>query len=161
MRVARLRADPVANALPVVFRRRRNPISVVAAANLVGGLKLTQRVLHRGELRIAGDAGMERCGDVLRRAVNALHVLQQANHLGDRLRERMFKLLRDGGDLRADLRANVALDEVVDLIEPRHRADRLVCEIDGRVDEQLLGELDDGAVRAADVLARAALRAKP
>jgi hypothetical protein len=60
MCVARLRADPVANALPVVFRRRRNTISVVAKANLVGGLKLTQCVLHRGKLGIAGDTGMER-----------------------------------------------------------------------------------------------------
>ena len=93
--------------------------------------------------------------------MNALHVLQQANHLGDRLRQRVFKLLRNGGDLRPDLRANVALDEIVDLIEPGHGADWLVCKIYGRVDEQLLGQLDDGAVCAADMLARAALRPKP
>ena len=59
------------------------------------------------------------------RAVDALHVLEQADHLGDRLRERVAQLLGDGGDLRADLGADVALDEVVDLIEPRERADRL------------------------------------
>ena len=133
MCIARLRADPVANALPIVFRRRRNPISVVAEANLVGGLKLTQCFLYCGKLGIAGDTGMERCRDVFGRAVNALHVLQQANHFGDRLRKRMFKLFRYGGDLRSDLRANVALDEVVDLIEPRHRADWLVCKIDRRL----------------------------
>ena len=161
MRIARLRADAVADALPVVFRRRRNPVSVIAEANLVGCLKLTQRVLHRGKLRIAGDAWVESRCDVFRRAVNALHVLQQADHLRDRLRQRVFELLRDGRDLRADLGADVALDEVVDLIEPGNGADRLVCKIDGRVDQQLLGELDDGAVRAAHVLARAALRAKP
>ena len=60
------------------------------------------------------------------RAVNALHVLEQADDLRDRLRERVLKLLRDGGDLRADLRADVALDEVVDLIEPSERAERRV-----------------------------------
>ena len=60
MCIAWLRADPVANALPIVFRRRRNPISVVAETNLVGGLKLTQCVLHRGKLGIPGDTGMER-----------------------------------------------------------------------------------------------------
>ena len=161
MRIARLRADAVANALPVVFRRRRNPVSVVAEANLVGGLKLTQCLLHGGKLGVGGDTGVERRRNVLRRAVNALHVLQQANHLGDRLRQRMFKLLRDGGDLRAHLRANVALDEIVDLIESGHEADGLVREIYGGVDEQLLRQLDDGAVRTADMLARAALRAKP
>ena len=104
---------------------------------------------------------MKRCGDVFRRAVNALHVLQQANHLGDRLRKRVFKLLRYGGDLRPDLGADVALDEVVDLIEPRHGADWLACKIDGRVDEQLLGQLDDRTVCAAHVLARATLRPQP
>ena len=35
MRIARLRADAVANALPVVFCRRRDPVAVVAVANLV------------------------------------------------------------------------------------------------------------------------------
>ncbi len=96
MRIARLRADAVANALPVVFRRRRNPVSVIAEANLVGSLKLAQRVFHRGKLGVAGNTGMERRCDVFRCAVNALHVLQQANHLGDRLRQRVFKLLRNG-----------------------------------------------------------------
>ena len=60
MCIARLRADTVANALPIVLRRRRNPISVVAETNLVGGLKLMQCVLHPGKLGIPGDTGMER-----------------------------------------------------------------------------------------------------
>src|SRR5260221_2996663 len=73
----------------------------------------------------------------------------------------MFKFLRYCGDLRPDLRTDVAFDEVVDLIEPCHRADSLARKIDGGVDEQLLGQLDDGAVRAAHVFARAALCPKP
>jgi hypothetical protein len=74
MCIARLRADTVANALPIIFCRCRNPISVVAEADFVGGLKPTQGVLHRRKLGIPGDAGMECCCDVFRRAVNALHV---------------------------------------------------------------------------------------
>ena len=78
MCVAGLGADPVPNALLVVFRRRRNPISVVAEANLVGGLKLMECVLHCSKLGIPGDTGMERSRNVFRRAVYTLHVLQQA-----------------------------------------------------------------------------------
>ena len=125
MRVARLRADAVAKALPVVFGRRRDAVAVVAAANLVRGLELAQRLLHRGELRVAGDARVQRGRDVLGGAVDALHVLEQADDLRDRLRERVAQLLRDGGDLRAHLGADVALDEVVDLIEPHERTERL------------------------------------
>ena len=43
-----------------------------------------------------------------------------------------LELLGDRGDLRADLGADVALDEVVDLIEPDQRPERLVGEVDGR-----------------------------
>ena len=50
-------------------------------------------------------------------------------------------------------RRDVALDQVVDLVEPDQLADVLVREVDLRVDEHLLRELDDRAVRAADVLA--------
>ena len=129
-------------------------------ANLLSRLELAQRLLDRGELRVACDARTERGRDVLGGAVDALHVLEEADDLRDRLRERVAQLLRDGGDLRAHLRTDIALDEVVDLVEPNERAERRVGEVDSRVDEQLLRELDDGAVGAADVLARAALRAK-
>ena len=56
MRVAGLRADAVAEALPVVLGRRRDAVAVVAAANLVRRLELAQRLLHRGELRVGSDA---------------------------------------------------------------------------------------------------------
>ena len=56
VRVAGLRADAVAEALPVVLGRRRDAVAVVAVANLVGRLELAQRLLHRGELRVAADA---------------------------------------------------------------------------------------------------------
>ena len=80
----------------MVFRRSRNSVSVIAKTNLVGSLKLSQGIFHGSELGVAGSTRMERGRNVLSCAVNALHVLQQANHLGDRLRQGMFKLPRDG-----------------------------------------------------------------
>ena len=47
---------------------------------------------------------------------------------------------------------------VVDLVDPREHADLLIGEVDVRVDQELLRQLDDRAIRAADVLARAARR---
>ena len=93
MRIAWLGADAVANTLPVVFRRRGNPVSVIAQANLIGCLELTQRVFHGGKLGVPRNTRMERGGNVLSCTVNTLHVLQQTDHLGDRLRQGMFKLL--------------------------------------------------------------------
>ena len=90
--------------------------------------------------------------------MDALDVLEQADRLRHRLRERVLDLLPDLVDLAADLAGDVAGDEVVDLVDPGERADRLGCQVDVRVDQELLGELDDRAVGAADVLARAALR---
>src|ERR1700722_16269834 len=104
---------------------------------------------------------MESRCNVLRCTANALYVLQQADHLGDRLGQGMFKLLRNGGDLRSNLRPDVAFDQIIDLIEPSHGPNRMVREVYGGVDQQLLRQLDDGAVCAADVLAGAALRAEP
>lgn len=60
----------------------------------------------------------------------------------------------------AHLGANVPLDEVVDLIEPHERPARLLSEVHGGVDEELLGQLEDRAVRATNVLARTSLRAE-
>ena len=96
------------------------------------------------------------------RAVDALHVLQQADRpsrpaapAGGRAPSAIAAILPRTS------RADVALDEVVDLVEPRERRRPAAsARFDGRVDEQLLRELDDRAVRAADVLARAALRAQ-
>ena len=76
--------------------------------------------LAKNKWGVGGNTGVERGSNVLRRAVHTLHILTRANHFGDWLRQRMFKLLRDSGDLRANLRANVAVDEIVDLIEPSH-----------------------------------------
>ena len=94
-------------------------------------------------------------------AVHALHVLEQADDLRDRLRERVVTSFGDGRDLRAHLGADVALDEVVDLVEPHQRRRAAAsARFTAGIDQELLRELDDGAVGAADVLARAALRAQ-
>src|SRR5947207_14154160 len=104
---------------------------------------------------------MQGSSDVLDRAMHALHILEEADDLGDGLRERVAQLLGDSRDLRAQLGANVALDEVIDVVESHQNAERLVAQVNGRVDEQLMRELHDRTVRAANVLARTALRAKP
>ena len=57
MRVAWLGADAVANALPVVFCRRGNSVSVIAHADLIGCLELLQRVFHGGKLGIPTTLG--------------------------------------------------------------------------------------------------------
>ena len=122
-------------------------------------LERVERRLDFGEPRVAVDARLQRGRDVLRRAVDALDVLEQADRLGHRLGERDASTSRlDPVDLAADLAGDVPRDELVDLVDARERADRLIGEVDVRVDEELLRELDDRAVRAADVLARAALR---
>ena len=86
MSVPRLWVYPVADTLPVVFGGGRNPVPVITKTNLVGRLKLTKGILNCGELRVGCDAGVKGCGNILRRAVNALHVLEQADDLRDRLR---------------------------------------------------------------------------
>jgi hypothetical protein len=47
----------------------------------------------------------------------------------------VFELFRDGGNLCTHLRANVSLDEVVDLIEPDDGTQGEIREIDGGIDE--------------------------
>jgi len=64
--------------------------------------------------------------------VHALHVLEEADDLGDGLRERMAQLLGDSRDLRAQLGADVAFDEVIDLVESDQGAERLVGQVNGR-----------------------------
>ena len=61
------------------------------------------------------------------------------------------------GDLAPDFAVDVRLDEVVDLGDRGKLSDRLIGEVDRRVDQELLGELDDRPVRPADVLARPTL----
>ncbi len=86
MRVARLRANAVADAFPVVFCRCRNPIAVIAMTNFIRRLKLAKRVLYRGQLRLGANSVVQTRRDVFRRAMNAFHVLQKANDFRDRLR---------------------------------------------------------------------------
>ena len=158
--VARLGADTVAQAFPVILGGRGDAIAVIAVANLVRRLELAEGYLHRGELRVATDARMKCCRDVVGATVDAFYVLKKANYLRDWVRERLVQLLREGGDLRANFGGNVPLDEVVDLIEAHEVAKLGIGEVDGRVDEELLCKLDDGTVRPADVPARAAVRAQ-
>ena len=93
--------------------------------------------------------------------MNAAHVLEKADGLGHRLRECVVDLLADVVDLAANLAADVPRHQVVDLVDPSQGTEGRRCEIDIRVDEELLSELDDGAIGTADVFARTALRPQP
>src|SRR5690606_30912100 len=158
--VAGLRIEAAALALPVVFSRRRNAVAVVTAPDHVSALQGCQGLAHFRKTRVCGDSGMQACRDVLSGPVNAAHVLEQANGLGYRLSQRMVDLLLNVVDLAANFAGDVAGDQIVDLVHPRERAESLGRQIHVRVDEQLLSELDDGAVGATDVLAGATLRAQ-
>ena len=77
------------------------------------------------ERESASTAGCRARGDVLGRAVDAPHVLEQADGLGHRLGQGVRRPARDVVDLAADLAADVAGNEVVDLVDARQGADRL------------------------------------
>src|SRR5437016_14309584 len=94
--------------------------------------------------------------DVFGCPMNALHVLEEANDLRNRLSERIVEFLCDRGDLRSDLGSNVALDKIVNLVEANEFAYRLLSEIDGWVNQELLCQLDNGAIRPADMFTGAA-----
>ena len=147
-------------ALPIVLGRRRDAIAIVTATDHEPLFECIQRLAYLCQPGVGVDGWMQGSGDVLRRAVDAAHVLQQADGLGNGLGERVRDLAADIGDLGADLAANVAGDEVVDLVGPRKGADGGVGQGHIGVNQQLLGELDDGAVGAADVLAGTALGAQ-
>ena len=104
---------------------------------------------------------MQSSREILRRAVNTADVLKQADRLGDGLRQRVGDLLADIVDLAAHLAGDIPRHQVVHLVDPSQGTERLRREIDVRVNEKLLGELDDGAIGAANVLARSALRPQP
>ena len=64
----------------------------------------------------------------------------------------MIKLFRYGRDLSPNLRANIALDEVIHLIEPGYGTEGLICEVYSGINQQLLRKLDDGTIRATTCL---------
>ena len=93
MDVARLWVDAVARALPVILGRRRDAVAVVARRTLWAASSWRSASLTAASCESAAtpDAGSR---DVLRGPVNALDVLEQADDLGDRLRQRVLELLQ-------------------------------------------------------------------
>ena len=89
--------------------------------------------------------------------MNCLGKLQQANHFGHGLCQRVVHLVRDRNDLRADVRTDVAFDQVVDLVQADQRADRRLRNHGRGIDQELLRQFDDGAVGATNVFAGSAL----
>ena len=146
--------------VPVVFRRGRYPVAVVGLADQRGLDKFGEGGLDLREARIGRHGIVEAGGHILGRAPDALHELEKADRLGYRLRLGMVDLGWDRGDLGADIGRDVALDEVVDVVEADERADILGRKPCLRIDQELLGQLDDRAVGAADVPAGAALGAQ-
>jgi hypothetical protein len=93
LRVGRARFLAIAAVIsPASCRRYCSIWRSRSAIRMSRARRVAQRVFHSHELRIPGDIGMERGCNVLRCAVNTLHVLQQANRLGDRLSQGMFEL---------------------------------------------------------------------
>src|ERR1017187_1464597 len=90
--------------------------------------------------------------------MDALYILEQANDLGRGLRHWVAQLPSNGSNLGANFRPDVAFDEIVDLIQSHQGSQLFVGQVDGRIDKQLLGKLDDGAVSTPDVLTQSALR---
>ena len=89
--------------------------------------------------------------------MDALDKLKQTNGLANSRGERMWYLLGDRGDFAPHLAIDVRLDQIIDLIDAGELADWLIRKVDSRVDQDLLGELDDRPVRPAYMLADAAL----
>src|SRR5581483_1543424 len=124
-------------------------------------LQLSEGILYRRELGVGVHSRVQGGGDVLSATMHTLHVLQQADHFCDGLREWVVQLFRDRRDFRPHLGADIALDEVINLVQAGKGADRVVGEIHRGINQQLLGELDDGAVGSSDVLASTALGPHP
>ena len=138
---------------PVVLGRRGDAVAVVAQADLVGRDERFEGFLDRGELRVGIDGRVECRRDVLGGAMDALDELQKTDGLANRRARVGGHLAGDRGDLAPDLAVDVRLDQVIDLVNAGELADRLIGEVDRRVDEDLLGELDNRPVRPAHMLA--------
>ena len=95
-------------ALPVVLRWGRDAVAVVASAHHQALFQGREGLAHLGQTRVGGNGRVQGGGNVLGGAVDAAHVLQQADHLGDGLGEGVIDLPADVVDLGADLAADVA-----------------------------------------------------
>ena len=104
---------------------------------------------------------MEAGGDVLGRAMDVFDELEKADGLGDGGGPGVFHLPADVADLGPELAGDVACDQVVDLVDAHQRPGLLVAQGNAGMDEELLGELDDGAVCATHVMRGPPLRAQP
>ena len=57
--------DAIANALPVIFSRRRNSVTIIAQPHLLSALELPKRLLDSSELGVLRDSIMETGSDIL------------------------------------------------------------------------------------------------
>ena len=146
IRLRRRRRQSAPLALPVIFHWRGDMVAVIPETHLVSSDQFLQRRLYFWSARIAFDSIVQRGGDVFHRAVNTLHVLQQTDCLGDRLSERVVNFARNIIDLAPNFAGYVACYQVIDLINARQFSQGLFSQVDIRVDEELLRQLDDRPV---------------
>jgi len=158
--VGRLGVRTVALAFPIVLGRAGNTITVVTKADLLRPLQEIESLLDLGKARIGINGGVQAGRDVLRGAMEGGHELEQADGFGDFFGKGVCHFLGDTGNLAAQLAGDVPRDEVVDLVDACKCAHWQLTESNVPMNEQLLGELDDGAVGAADVATCAALGAQ-
>ena len=159
--IPRLRCERRPLALPVVLGGGRDAIAVVPQPHHLRLLERGERAAHLRQTRVGVDRGVQRGGDVLGAAMDAAHVLEQTDGFRHRLGQRVPHLPPDVVDLAPHLARDVPGHQVVHLVDARERADRRRGERDIRVDQELLGELDDGAVRPAHMPAGPTLGTKP
>jgi hypothetical protein len=143
--------ESVALAFPIILGGGGDAVAVVALADHEALGEFIEGFLDLGKLGVGVGGGMEGGGDVFGGAVDALDVLEEANGLGNGLRERVVHGGFDGVDLTADFAGDVAGNEIVDVVQAGESAEGLVRDGGGGVDEELLSDLDDGAVGSADM----------
>src|SRR5690606_39000979 len=126
--------------------------------DLLGRLQTLQGRLHLGKnRRMAHPRVQNRCQVGLGAGEIPDH-LQEADGLRHPRFPRMLpEVLYSVSDLQAFLVGDVALYEVIDHVQGDQGTHRLFAEVDPGIDDDLLGELDKGAVAAAHVAASAAL----
>ncbi len=155
--VGAVRFQARAAGLPVILGRGGDAVAVVALADLVGRHEGLQGLADLGPAGIAAYGRVQRGRDVVRRAVDTFDELEQADGLGHGLRHGVYFLGRDALDLVADVAVDVVAHQVVDVVDTHQVAYRMIAQSDLGMGQELLGQLDDRAVGAADVAAGPAL----
>src|SRR4051794_31529214 len=122
---------------------------MLTLTDLLGRDERDERLLDLRLARVSAYLWIQYGRDVLSRTRHATYKLQEADRLGDLRDQRLAgEEFLDLGDIDAPLVADIALDQVIDHVERHEPAHGLVTEPHMRIDQHLLGELNDRPVRA-------------